>query len=272
MVVSCIDIIECMNEIAPICLAESWDNVGLLVGDKNSTVKKILVALDALNPVIDEAIAIGADLIITHHPIFLKGLSKINSDTLEGKIYKLIKNNISVYSAHTNFDCAEGGTNDILAKLLSLQNIEILEQTYTINVGSQTKIYGIGRIGLLDKQITLLEFSKFVKQKLGLDNLNIVGDLSKPIKKVALCTGSGSEYLNTAIAKKADVYISGDIKYHIANDAKEIGIALIDGTHYATENIAMPVLKDYLQQKAQLQNWEIEFFNSKLNIQPFQNI
>lgn len=267
MSVECSKIIDYMNELAPEYLAEDWDNVGLLVGNKYSTVKKVLVALDCINSVIDEAIQIGANLIVTHHPLIFKSIKKINSDTLNGRIYKLIQNNINLYSAHTNFDITEGGTNDILANKLGLKNIEILDIT---NEGS--KQYGIGRIGVLDKDITFLEYAKSIKQILNLPSMNIIGDINKKIKKVALCTGSGSEYLVKAYDKCADLYISGDVKFHDAQKAQELGICWIDATHYASENIAMPILAQYLQKQSQLNNWQIEIFVSNINGQPFKNI
>lgn len=267
MAVECSKIIKYMNELAPEYLAEDWDNVGLLVGNKYSTVKKVLVALDCIDSVIDEAIELGANLIVTHHPLIFKPIKKINSDTLNGIIYKLIQNNISLYSAHTNFDIADGGTNDILANKLGLKNIEILDIT---DEGS--KQYGIGRLGVLDKDTTFLEYAKNIKQILNLSSMNIIGDIDKKIKKVALCTGSGSEYLVKAYEKGADLYISGDVKFHDAQKAQELGICWIDATHYASENIAMPILAKYLQEHSQLNNWQIEVFVSNINGQPFKSI
>lgn len=268
MVVKCEDIIDYMNEIAPEQLAEPWDNVGLLVGNKESIIKKALVALDATNSVIDEAIENQANLIITHHPISIKHIKKINNKTLEGRLYKLIKNDINVYSAHTNFDATIGGTNDILANILNLKNIEILEPTYNIN----NVAYGIGRIGTLEKEMILSDYINQIKNSLNLSYVNVVGNLSKPIEKVALCSGSGADYLETAIAKEADVYICGDIRYHDAQQAQELGISCIDITHYASENISIPYLKEYLDKKAKQQNWEIEFIISKIDSQPFKTV
>lgn len=268
MLVKCEDIMNYMKEIAPEYLAEKWDNVGLLVGNKNSIVKKILIALDAIDSVVDEAVNLGIDLIITHHPIIFKPLKNITSETLNGKIYKLINNNISVYSAHTNFDITFGGTNDILAEKLGIKNIEILESSYTTN----DRNYGIGRIGIVEKEILFLDYANIVKEKLGLYSMNIVGDIYKKINKVALCTGDGHSYFEIAAKKHADVYISGDLKYHDTQMAQELGMCCIDVTHYTSENIAMPVLREYLEKKSYSENWEVELFNSTINGQPFVSI
>jgi dinuclear metal center YbgI/SA1388 family protein len=257
-----------MEKIAPTHLAESWDNVGLLVGDSNAYISKLLLALDATDEVIDEAIKVKANLIITHHPILFKPVKSVTTSTLNGRLYKLIQNNISVYAAHTNFDIASGGTSDILAEKLNLKQIDVLEPT----VDFENKTYGIGRIGTLQEETTFLDFIKILKEVLGLKRLNVVGDLSKKIKKVALSTGSGSEYLEQAYKKGADVYISGDVKYHDAQIAQELGICWVDATHYASENLAMPILKQYLEQEFSLKKLDVEIFVSEINGQPFVNI
>lgn len=268
MAIKCEKIMKYMKEIAPEHLAEPWDNVGLLVGDKNSTVKKILVSLDATNEVIDEAIQIGANLIITHHPLSISHMKKVTSDVLGGRIYKLIKNNIGVYSAHTNFDVVFGGTNDILAERLGIKNIEILEPAYE-SLENRKKSYGIGRIGILENEISLSDYTEIVKSRLNISAINVVGDISRKIKKVAVCAGSGCDYLEIAIKKGSDLYICGDIKYHKAKEAEEAGICCIDATHYASEVISLPILIEYLQSKNQEEKWNIEIVCSKINGQPF---
>lgn len=268
MLVKCKEIIKCMEDIAPVYLAENWDNVGLLVGDKDSAVSKILLALDATDEVIEEAIYYKADMIITHHPIIFKPIKSITAETLNGKIYKLIKNNISIYSAHTNFDIAFGGTSDILARKLGLCDIQVLEPTAVFD--DQT--YGVGRIGELKDCVVFGDFVNTLKDILDIASVNVIGDLSKKLKRIALCTGSGSEYLMKAYHKGADLYISADVKYHDAQMAQELGIGWVDATHYASENIAIPVLKQYLEDQFNLRNYEVECFVSKINGQPFVNI
>ncbi len=272
MVIKCENIINYMNEIAPEYLGVSWDNIGLLVGNNKSIIKKVLIALDATDSVIDEAIENKIDLIITHHPLMINHIKRVTNETLNGKLYKLIQNNIGLYSAHTNFDSATNGINDILVKLFGIKDVKVLDVTYTSNENGENKDYGLGRIGVLEEETTLLEYAKLVKEKLGLSTINVVGDLNRKIKKVALCSGNGSSFFEKAAQLKADVYISGDVKYHDALKALEMSMCWIDGTHYATENIAMPILKQYLEDKAKSENWEVEFINSKINGQPFKTV
>ncbi|MBQ6555676.1 MAG: Nif3-like dinuclear metal center hexameric protein [Firmicutes bacterium] len=237
------EIIALMEQLAPADLAESWDNVGLLVGDKNAEVKKILFALDATDEVIAEAIEIGADMIITHHPLIFKGVNAVNTDTALGRrIIKLIKNNISVYSAHTNFDIAEGGTNSTLAQLIVLENSEGL-----IPAGESF----LGKVGDLPHPMSLKDLSSLIMDKLNAPALNITGAEDKIIKRVGLCTGSGADrsFMLAAKSKGCDVYITGDVKYHDAQFAADLDIALIDATHYYTEAAAIPRLCDYISQK-----------------------
>lgn len=367
------EIIKQMETFAPSHLAEEWDNVGLTIGNKNNQIKKILVALDVIPEVIEEAIQIGANLIVTHHPMILfQKIKNIQADTALGKkIYALIQNNISAYCAHTNLDIAFGGTNDVLAKIAGLENIKILQETsyedlkkivvyvpqgYEENVrqamcdagagfignyshcsfaaegigtflplegtnpflGKQNtlertkevrletivpqsfcsvvleamkkahpyeepaydvytveqkgKYYGIGRIGTLKESMTFEEYSIFLKKQLSLDKIRIVGEKKKKIQTVALCTGSGVEFMEQAKKVGADAYLTGDIKFHEAQRAIEMGLCVADVTHYASEVIIVPVLKQFLEQKAKQYHWEIEVVPSTVNGQVFKHI
>lgn len=260
MSIKCRRIIEELNKLAPEYLAEEWDNVGLMVGDMEQEVRKVLVALDAIPEVIEEAIQEKVDLIITHHPFILKPLKSIRKDMSMGKrVYDLIQNNIGLYSAHTNLDIAFGGTNDTLANLLELENISILKEMDT---------YGMGRIGILKKTYTLEEYAKFIQNKLELSNIRIIGRSEHIINTVALTTGSGMSYIQDAVNKKADVYITGDVKFHDAQKARELGIALIDAGHYGTENIIVPVIKRHLE-KINKEDARLEIITSKINGEPF---
>lgn len=237
------DIVKIMEETAPPELAEKWDNVGLLVGDEDSEVKKILFALDAIDPVVDEAIEIGADMIITHHPIIFKSINAVNNTTSLGRrIIKLIKNNISVYSAHTNFDIADGGTNSILADLIGLRDTDGL-----IPCGDAF----LGRTGIPKEKMTLKDLADKLMDVLGAPSLNITGELSHTVCRVGLCTGSGADrdFMLAAKQKDCDVYITGDVSYHNAQFAQEIGLCLIDAAHYYTEAAAMPYLCGYVSEK-----------------------
>ncbi len=237
------DIVGIMEEIAPPVLAEKWDNVGLLVGCENASVKKILFALDAVDSVVDEAVASGADMIITHHPIIFKGLNTVTDKTSVGRrIIKLIKNGIAVYSAHTNFDIADGGTNSILAELTGLEDTEGLAATDNAF---------IGKVGTLKEKTTLKELARKVMEILNAPGVNITGAPECFVQKVGLCTGSGADrdFMLNAKSKGCDVYITGDVGYHDAQFAEEIGLCLIDASHFYTEAVAMPYLCGYVGKK-----------------------
>ncbi len=244
MSVSIKNIIEHLELLAPKSFAEGWDNVGLMIGDENTEVSKVLVALDCRDEVIDEAIEKGAELIITHHPFIFKGIKNIDQKfPLSRKIAKAIKNNIAVYSAHTNLDIADGGTNTVLADLLELENTEGL-------LPIRDNLF-LGRTGYLKNEMSFYEFALEVKNKLGADSLTVNGDPKRIIKKVGLCTGKAcdTDFLAAAAEKGCDVYISGDMGYHDAQNAEDLGLCIIDGTHYLTEVIVVPELCRYIKEK-----------------------
>lgn len=240
--VKVMDVMAVMEKIAPKRLAESWDNPGLLVGNPESNVNKILVALDANERVVDEAVKIGAELIVTHHPIIFKPLKSIRSDLASGKkLYNLIRHNISVFSAHTNLDSAEDGVNDILAKKLNLTDIKPL----TTNENGEPRL---GRIGKLEKEISLENFAGLVKNNLNLSHIRLVRGKANKIKKVALCGGAGAEFIDRAAFLGADAFITGDVKYHEAERANSLGITLIDAGHFGTEYIVVKPLAEKLRE------------------------
>lgn len=254
-------IIEQLNTLAPERLAQSWDNIGLQIGSRDQRVSRILLALDATTNVIDEAITLKADMIITHHPLIFSPLKTILKDHPKGNnIYKLIQNNISLYVMHTNYDTAFGGTNDILGAQIGLKQMEVIEP--------DENGMGIGRIGQT-QTTTIKGLSQILKDKLGLSHVRIVGDLEMAVSKVAICTGSGMSFIEKAIGK-ADVFITGDVKFHEAQEARDLGIAVIDVGHYGSENIAMPNIKGYLDKFAQ--DNEIEIFLSTINEDPFTTL
>lgn len=235
------DVMKVMNYFAPLELALEWDNCGLVVGDESAEIKKLYIALDPTMEVIDEAIRAKAEMIITHHPLMLHKINQFSSHTITGqKLIKLIKNNVSLYCAHTNLDQTLAGLNDLLAEKIGLNNYEVLQVKGKDDLG---RAIGFGRIGDLEKEMDLVTLAKQVKAALALEEIHIVGDGKRSIKKVAVGSGSGMDALNDAINAGADVFITGDIKYHSALEAKEMGICLIDATHFGTENIVRELLE-----------------------------
>lgn len=348
----------------PLNLAYDWDNVGLLVGDFDAEINKVMVSLEANENVIQEAIKNNVDLIVTHHPFIFKKLNKINTGDLKGRlIHKLIKNDIALYSMHTNFDIAFDGLNDYFMEVMGFENGKILEVTnsevlYKLAVyvpvthidivkdalgrsgaghignyshcsfssegkgnfrplegsnpfiGSNGEIetveeikietivpqkilggviskmisvhpyeevaydlyklenkgdsVGLGRVSKLDTEINLEELCNLIKEKLNMKHIRVVGNLETKINKVAVVTGSGSDMAKKAQRSGADVLISGDVKYHEAQDILDMGMCLIDCGHFESENIFKDVMKRFLDT---IDN--IETMKSNINLNPF---
>ena len=180
----------------------------------------------------DEAVAAGADMILTHHPMIFSGIKKINNHTFTGrKILRLIREDIPYFAMHTNYDVI--GMADLSADYLKLQDTKVL--TVTDESGEQPE--GFGRVGKLPRAMTLGEFGKYVKECNCLPDVRVYGDLDQRIETVAICTGSGKSMIRDVMAAGADVYVTGDIDYHTAIDTMADGLAIVDAGHYGTEYI-----------------------------------
>ena len=234
------DILNFIEGIAPPYMKMDWDNCGLLCGRKDKEVQKILVALDPFRNVIREAIDLGADLIVTHHPlIFSAPLMAVNEDTETGRcVLELMEHGIAAINAHTNLDLAPGGVNDVLAQTLGLQNIEIINPTDN---------YGLLRCGTVTEQ-PLSAFLTVVKENLHCDGLRYV-DAGKPVSKVAVGGGSCADEMAEALDAGCDTFVTADVKYNQFRTAFELGLNLIDAGHFHTENPTMPVLAEKLAAK-----------------------
>ncbi|MRH43100.1 Nif3-like dinuclear metal center hexameric protein [Aquibacillus halophilus] len=361
------DIVNIFESWVPKKLAYDWDNVGIQVGSLQQSVKKVMVTLDVLENVVDEAIEQKVDLIIAHHPLLFKSLKQINLDQTSGRIIeKLIKNDITVYAAHTNLDIVSGGVNDILTDKLSISNTEVLvedelEKLYKLIVyvpkesseqlkdalgnagaghiglyshcmfttdgegsfkplegskpflGSQGvvervdevkvetiiahsklsevlsamqdnhpyeevaydliplankgKPIGAGRIGSLISEITLREFCENIKSVLEIPSLRVTGDLNQKVKRIAVLGGSGKAFIEHAKRKGADVYITGDMTFHEAQDAWQMGLNVVDPGHYI-EKVMKQAVKSFLDSKCE--NAGIEVVISREITDPFQ--
>ena len=348
----------------PTNLAYDWDNVGLLVGDAEEEIDKVLVCLEANEAIVEEAINNNVNLIVTHHPFIFGKMKKITTSDFKGKlIHKLIKNNIAVYSMHTNFDIAFDGLNDYFMEVMGFENSKILDVTNTetlykivvyapkthedkvrealgksgaghignysdctfntdgkgtfrplegtnpfigeldkLEVVDEVKIetivpqrilggvisamikahpyeevaydlyklenkgsaVGLGRIAELKESMSLKELSMMIKEKLNMDALRVVGSLDTNIKKVAVVTGSGADLAKKAQRSGADVLITGDVKYHDAQDAIDAGMCIIDCNHFESEDIFKDVMKRFLDDID-----DISVIKSRININPF---
>lgn len=351
------DIIAVMERNFPLFLVQEWDNVGLQLGSVQQPVNKILVALDLTSEVVQTAIAGNYNLIITHHPLLFRALKNINVDHFPGNlIAQLIKNDISLYSAHTNLDMAEKGINQLLAEKIGLEEImplsnEEIEPLYKLVVfvplthveevrkslhaagagqagnysecsfqtrgtgsfkpGTGTnpfsgkvgqleqveeirletvfherdldqvlqamyashpyeevaydllqlenggKIYSIGRKGILNPELTIKALAEQIKSRLDISSIRITGNPDRKIKSVAVVSGSGASMIPVAARQKIDCLITGDVKYHEARDAEEMGMGIIDAGHQETEEFIITHLTELLQQECKRQGNEI---------------
>ncbi|MGI6778640.1 MAG: Nif3-like dinuclear metal center hexameric protein [Acetivibrionales bacterium] len=349
MSIVCGEIIDFFEGFAPLRLAEEWDNVGLIIGNRNEEVNRLMLCLDVTSDVVDEAVSKKINMIVSHHPFLFKGLKRISGDSAKTRIiYKLIKNDINVYCAHTNLDVAKGGINDCLAGILELTDVTSLNKyrgekfyklvvfvpedstdivrnaisdagaghigkysdcTFSVKgigtfrplegtnpyIGSKGNLekvveyrietivpcgilekviinmvkahpyeevaydvyplemederYGLGNIGLLKESKSFDEFTKIVKQKLEIDTIRVIGSPPKKVRKVAVFCGSFDGNWASIMNNKADVLITGDIKYHTAMEALEMGLCILDAGHFATERIIIPRLDSMLKER-----------------------
>ena len=232
------DILKYIESLAPRSMKMDWDNVGLLCGSKSVPVTKVLVALDPFEGVCDEAATWGAELIVTHHPIIFDGLKSVTDETSIGRgIMTLIRHGISAINAHTNLDCAPGGVNDVLAQRLGLQNIRVITPN---GVDAEGREWGLLRMGEIQEQ-PLEDFLATVKEKLGCEGLRYA-EGGKPVRKVAVGGGACAGGLTEAFDAGCDTFVTADVKYNQFWDAHDLGLNLIDASHFATETPVISVL------------------------------
>ena len=226
------DILAYLESLAPNSMKMDWDNVGLLCGSKSKEVKKVLVALDPFESVCKEAAQLGADLLITHHPLIFQPVKAITDDTAIGRvIVSLISNGISAINAHTNLDCAPGGVNDVLAQTLGLREVQVIAPS---GMDEEGRPWGLLRQGTVNTQ-PLEQFLAHVKSALNSPGLKYV-DGGKSVCKVAVGGGACAGELRDAVNAGCDTFVTSDVKYNQFWDAKDLGMNLIDAGHFYTEN------------------------------------
>ena len=232
------DVLNFLDTLAPRSMKMEWDNVGLLCGSKNAPVTKILVALDPFDAVCEEAAALGAELIVTHHGLIFQPLKAVTDETVIGRrILSLCRNGISAINAHTNLDCAPGGVNDKLAAALGLQGIQVIDPMGTDAEGQE---WGLLRKGTVEEQ-PMPRFLATVKSALGCEGLRYV-DSGKPVRNVAVGGGACASELMDAYRAGCDTFVTSDVKYNQFWDAQDLGMNLIDAGHFYTENPVVAVL------------------------------
>ncbi|MCL6634323.1 MAG: Nif3-like dinuclear metal center hexameric protein [Peptococcaceae bacterium] len=369
MPVKCRDIFKIIEEMAPRRLAESWDNTGLQVGDPRAEVDRVLLALDVNLLVAEEAKKKGAGLILSHHPLLLKPPKSISLDRPEGELIGyLIRNNITVYAAHTNLDSADGGVNTVLAEKLGLTGLSVLHHTgrerylklsvfvpaghvedvrnavseagagwignyshctfvtpgtgtfkplegtspFIGEAGAVAKVeeyrletivpagrlekvigamlaahpyeevaydlyplenpgpaHGPGRVGTLPEPMLFQQFAERVKEALILPAVRLGGSPGSIVRRVAVCGGSGAELWPDALRAGADTLVTGDVKYHTAQNMLAAGLKFVDAGHHGTEAVVLPALRRYLADRCTAAGLAVEFVLSQTNTDPF---
>lgn len=260
------DIFSIMEEIAPPRYASDWDSIGLQTGDPFAEAKGIMIALDPSIDAVEEAAAKGLNLLITHHPLFFSEIKSIDLSKPIGKIVKAaIKLDVTIFSAHTNLDAARGGVSDMLADALGIKDLSPLQATKN----ADDELVGIGRIGTFTNRPSLADVVNSLKKQLGLDTVRVIGDMDKAIERVALCGGSGGSLIDDASQMKADLYISGDISYHRARDAEDLGLAIIDIGHFSSEKCLIDGLAKKLKEKIKPEQGSIPILAFGKEKEPF---
>ncbi len=236
----CKDIITLLEQEFPVKYAVPGDKTGFQVGDKEQEVTHVFVAMDATEDAIDEAVRVGADMLLTHHPMIFSPMTTITADTFNGRrIIKMIKNGLCYMSTHTNYDSCRMA--DLAADRLELTQTKVLEEV--------TEGIGIGKAGKLPKEMTLKECALYVKEKFNIPSVRFFGDADMKVSFAAICPGAGRSVLGYCHEQGAEVYITGDIDHHTGIDQLDDGLPIIDAGHYGIEHIYIEDMKRVLWDK-----------------------
>lgn len=271
------DIVRLMEKMAPPSLAEEWDNCGLQVGAGDWPVRKVWVALDPLFSVMEEAARQQIDLVITHHPLIFKPLHRIDVQNGVGKVIaSAITSKTAIYAAHTNLDSVHEGINDLLADKIGLQRLSPLlpfkDRSAEDAHGTGEQMAGLGRIGVMDPPVPLRRLALEIKDRFGLGTLKVAGDEHLEVRHVAVCSGSGGGLMDAFLKSEAQVYVSGDLRYHDARSVEETGRALIDVGHFASEQIIIQALVEKLDAAFQTARWNVDVSACQMEQDPFMHL
>ncbi|WP_405017141.1 Nif3-like dinuclear metal center hexameric protein [Kitasatospora sp. NBC_00070] len=252
------DVINALEELYPPRWAESWDAVGLVCGDPEAEVTRVLFAVDPVQTVVDEAVEWGADLVVTHHPLYLRGVTSVAATGFKGRVvHELIRAGIGLHVAHTNADHADPGVSDALAEAVGLRVLGPLVADPTDPAGRR----GSGRIGLLEPPLTLTAFAARVAAGLPATatGVRVAGDGDRVITRVAVCGGSGDGFLAEVRAAGVDAYVTADLRHHPVSEATEASpVALVDAAHWATEWPWLRLAERGLTEAAAAHGWQLE--------------
>ncbi|MRJ77932.1 Nif3-like dinuclear metal center hexameric protein [Aeromicrobium sp. SMF47] len=244
------DVVAVLDELYDPSWADDWDAVGTVAGDPQAEVGRVLLAVDPVSAVVDEAIAWGADLIVTHHPLWLKGVTSVAATSPKGRVvHSLITHGIALHACHTNADSPRLGVSESMAYALGLFDVRPLEP----DTDDEQPDRGSGRIGVLQSPTTLVAFSEHVARSLPSHRsaVRVAGDPGRPVRTVALCGGSGDFLLGAAQAQGADVYVTSDLRHHPVSEHLEQPdpCAVIDVPHWSAEWTWLPVAASALAER-----------------------
>lgn len=254
-----------VNSLAPFSLAEEWDNVGLLIGDPKQEVTGIMIGLDPTAQLLDEALARNANLVITHHPLIFSALKSIRTDQPSGAVIsKAISQHLGIIACHTNLDVMPNGVSNNLARHLGLTDLTPLSNSNEADAG-----FGFGQIGTLTVPLSGQDFLSHLCNVLNLAAVSVAGPLPGKVHRVALCGGSGSEFAVIAHAKGAQLYITGEVKHHVARWTEEANFCIVDAGHFATEYHISTALAAQLTDSLASHAIEIPVYATERQINPF---
>lgn len=258
------DLIAVLDIAYPPSFADSWDKVGLHFGDVERPIYRILTALDISDEVINEAIDLNIDTILVHHPPLFHAIERFDLSNQQIKIYeKIIKHDLNVFAMHTNLDYAHNGMNDWLADRLSLTNISPL---FDETSGKPS----LARVGVLQNPLNRQQVIQHIKQSFNLEKINVIESNPKDAyQKIAIIGGSGSSMLSEIKLSEPDIFVTGDITYHVGQSAENEDFMTIDAGHYI-ESIFNEKMMNLILTYKEDYNWDIEVFASKINTNPFK--
>jgi dinuclear metal center YbgI/SA1388 family protein len=237
------DICNLLEEFAPLSYQEPYDNAGLTIGKREMILTGVMVCLDVSEPVIDEALELGCNMIVSHHPLIFRGIKSLTGfGRIDECIVKAIKNDIAIYSGHTNVDSVLNGVNGKISEKLGLKNVRFLAPK------SSDEFSGMGILGDLETENVEIEFLKRFKDIFGCKTIQHSAMTGKPVKRVAICGGSGSEFIKNAIDSGATVFITGEAKFH-EFFTEGTGIMLVVAGHYETEQFTKELFLELISKK-----------------------
>jgi dinuclear metal center YbgI/SA1388 family protein len=250
------ELLTSLDAIAPLRFAESWDNVGLLTGDPSASITRALLAIDLTHAVADEALARGCELVVAYHPALFDPIKRVRHDSV---LHKAIRGGLAIYSPHTALDVANGGTNDVLADAVGMA------ERAPLRITSLADGAGIGRVGDLAAKTPRAEVIDRVKRALGIGAVLVAGPLDGEVTRAAVCAGAGRSLLDDAIAKKADLFLTGELPHHDALKAAAAGMTVVCALHSNSERATLDRLKARLAEAAP----DVAFAISEADRDPF---